>query len=196
VSRFLSQKLIISSTFSSSLVEFECANLKAGKNDTKKPAKVKAVETFYEKNSGSNKRSYLKPVSGPQPQQLQQPQQSFQFQTVTDDRIKKKGQKRVEKRTEPQPLVEMFNDIIERYDFLISIKEMLQRNKVDISWMNLIIWSSAVCRKLKRLCTHIVKKKKSKAKQSSQTQQESSNLKSQFALTFDFNYDDQMSQML
>ena len=41
-------------------------------------------------------------------------------------------------KTEPQPLAGMFNDLAGKYDSPISIREVLQRNKVDISWMDLV----------------------------------------------------------
>jgi len=62
--------------------------------------------------------------------------------------------------------------------------------------MNLVAWSSAVCRELKRLCTHVAKKKGSKAKQPQQTQSESLNIEPQFAPIFGPNYGGQMPQML
>jgi len=195
MSRLPSQGPMTPSASSSSSIGFGCAGLKAGKDDSKKPAEVKAVETFYGEGSGSNKRPYLEPVIGQLPQQLQQPQQPFQFQTVTDDRTKRKGQKRVGKRTEPQPLVGMFNDTFGRYDSPVSIHEVLQRNKVDISWMDLVTWSPAVCRELKRLCTRVAKKKGAKSKQPPQTQQGPPNFGPQFAPTFGPNYGGQMPQM-
>jgi hypothetical protein len=89
----------------------------------------------------------------------------------------------------------MFNDLAGKYDSLISIREVLQRNKVDISWMNLVAWSSVVCRELKRLCTRVAKKKGSKAKQPQQIQPGPLNIGPQFAPTFGPNYGGQMPQM-
>jgi len=195
MSRSTSQGPMTPSASSSSSIGYGCAGLKAGKDNSKKPAEVKAVETYYGEVFGPNKRPYLEPGTGPQPQQLQQPHQPFQFQTVTDARIKKKGQKRVGKRTEPQPLVGLFNDTLGRYDSPVSIREVLQRNKVNISWMNLVTWSPAVCRELKRLCTRVAKKKGAKAKQPQQTQQGPPILGPQFAPTFGPNYGGQMPQM-
>lgn len=115
-----------SSLSSSEFIGFECADLKADKDDPKKPAKIKAVKTFYEESSDA----------GPQLQQSQQFQSRFQFQTVTDDRIKKKGQKRVGKKAKPQSLIGMFNYTLGRYDFSMFIRKMRQSNKVNITWMN------------------------------------------------------------
>jgi len=184
MSRASSQGPMTPSASTSSSIGFGFSGLKIGKGDPKNPAEVKAMETFYGEGSGPNKRPYLEPVIEQQPQQSQQPQQPFQFQAITDDRTKRKGQKRVGKKTEPQPLVGMFNDLAGKYDSPISIREVLQRNKVDISWMDLVAWSPAVCRELKRLCTHVAKKKGSKAKQPQQIQPGPLNIGPQFAPTF------------
>lgn len=109
-----------------------------------------------------------------------------------NDYIKRKKQKHVEKKTESQFLINIFNDILRWYDFSVSIHEILQRNKVNIFWMNLIIWFSVVCKEFKRLCTYVTKKKGLKTKQSQQIQSESLNIEFQFVSTFKSNYDDQM----
>lgn len=49
-----------------------------------------------------------------------------------NDHIKRKRQKHVEKKTESQSLINMFNDILRQYDFSVFIHEILQRNKVNI----------------------------------------------------------------
>ena len=104
---------------------------------------------------------------GPQypqaPQGPQMPQQQYQFQ-AQDSRPKKKGQKKVGKKVEMQPIVGMFNDRMGKYDSPVSIREMLQRNKVDMSWMDLVAWSPAVAREIKRLCTRVAKKRNPKPK--------------------------------
>jgi hypothetical protein len=56
----------------------------------------------------------------------------------------------------------MFNETLKKYDIFISIRQVLKTNKVNINWMNLIAWSSEVCREIKRMCTWIVKKRVSK----------------------------------
>ena len=102
--------------------------------------------------------------SFPQPMPASQmPQPSVQIPAV-DDRPKRKGQKRVGKKIEPQPLVGMFNDLIGKYDSPVSIRSVLQDNKVDMSWMDLLAWSPSVCRELKRLCTRVPKKRIPKPK--------------------------------
>ena len=78
-------------------------------------------------------------------------------------RPKQKGQKRVGKKAEPQPLVGMFNDLLGKYDSPVSIRYVLQNNKVDMSWMDLMAWSPAACKELKRMCTRVPKKRMPKA---------------------------------
>jgi len=61
----------------------------------------------------------LPPILNPQEGAQQLP---FQFQ-ATEDRTRRKGQKRVGKKAEPQPLVGMFNDALGRYDSPEFIRE-------------------------------------------------------------------------
>lgn len=42
------------------------------------------------------------------------------------------------KKAEPQPLVRLFNDILGKYDSPVSVQKILQDNKVDITWMDLL----------------------------------------------------------
>lgn len=99
------------------------------------------------------------------PQQPQQGQQQpYQFQAVPEDRRKRKGQKRVGKKVELQPVVGLFNESIGGFDAPLSVRQLLQTNKVDITWMDLVAWSPAMCKELKRLCTRVTKKRASKSK--------------------------------
>ncbi len=97
---------------------------------------------------GSAKRPRLE--NEPEIEQPRQTQQPAPFQ-ASDERPKRKGQKRVGKRFEPQPLVGLFNDAAGRYHSPISIRQVLQTTKVEMSRMDLVAWSPAVCRELKRL---------------------------------------------
>jgi hypothetical protein len=74
-------------------------------------------------------------------------------------RSKRKSQKRVDKKMKMQSLVEMLNDITKIYDKSLLVRQILKHNKVDISLMNWIAWSSSACKKLKRLCTRVFKKR-------------------------------------
>ncbi len=67
------------------------------------PAALSA-DAKYGEGSGPNKRPHTEEEQG-----VPQPQQGFQPQAA-GDRQKRKGQKRVGKKLEPQPLVGMFND--------------------------------------------------------------------------------------
>ncbi len=57
----------------------------------------------------------------------------------------------------------VFNDNLGQYDSPISIRDLLQSNKVDMTWMEFVAWSPAVCRELKRQLTRVAKKRVPKA---------------------------------
>ena len=82
----------------------------------------------------------------------------------------KKGQKKVGKKAEPQPLMGMMNESTGAYDKPVSIRQMLKQNKVDISWMDWLAWSPDACKEIKRLCTRVAKKRTPKAKPLGQDQ--------------------------
>ena len=149
-------------------------------------AQSNAAEAFYDETSGPNKRPRVEEVDdGPSHTRMNQappppaaagpshagPSQSFQppqpppmtFQAA--DNRKGKGKKRVGRKIELQPLVGMFNEAAGAYDSPVSIRAMLQHTKVDMSWMDLVAWSPAIGRELKRLCTRVTKKREKKPKQ-------------------------------
>lgn len=140
---------------------------------------TKAVEAFYGEGSGPNKRPHVEEI--PEPVQNQQPPQPPQqptqavpgpvpFQTATDtvpQPPKKKGQRRVGKRVGPMPLVGQMDDF-GSFNGPISIRQVLTDNKVNMSFMDLMVWSPAACRELKRLCTRVTKKKNKKGKEPEQ----------------------------
>ena len=41
----------------------------------------------------------------------------------------------------------------------VSIRKIFQQHKINISWMDLITWSPAVNKKIKRLCTRVSKRR-------------------------------------
>lgn len=94
-----------------------------------------SANTLYGEGSSEKKRPHLDTeeprvsggVSG-----LQNPQ----FQAGEKD--SKKSQKKVRKRTDPQPLVDMMNDVTGSYDKPISVQQILKQNKIDMSWMDWI----------------------------------------------------------
>ena len=64
----------------------------------------------------------------------------------------------MKKRSELISLIEMFDDSIDIYDKLISIRKLLKNNRIDINMMNLLIWFSFMQKKFKRLAIRIAKK--------------------------------------
>ena len=150
-------------------------------------ANVKAVDVFYGESSGPNKRPHAEeprsgtppqpswsPINKPQQPTVTAPGQSyFPFQ-ASEPVNKKKGPKRVGKRAEPMPLVGQMNDS-GAFDKPVSIRQVLMDNKVDMSFLDLMVWSPTACRELKRLCTRVTKKKGKKGKQPEQPLQPSFN---------------------
>ena len=124
-----------------------------------------SVDAFLGEGSGPYKRAHIdESVQQPQQQQPQSGQQPYQFQAA-DDRPKRKGQKKVGKRTEPQPLVGLFDDKLGKYDLPVSVRQVLQNTKVDMSLMDLMAWSPMFVRDLKRNGTRVSKKRVAKGKQ-------------------------------
>ena len=65
------------------------------------------------------------------------PQAGVFFQIVfPQERPKKKGQKRIAKKVEMQPIVGFMDDLTDAYDKPVSIRNVLKQNKVDISLMD------------------------------------------------------------
>jgi sulfur relay (sulfurtransferase) DsrC/TusE family protein len=50
--------------------------------------------------------------------------------------IKKKSQKRVEKKLNSQSLIELFDDAIDAYEKSISVRKILKNHKIDMSLLN------------------------------------------------------------
>ena len=83
----------------------------------------------------------------PQQQNPMPFQPAFPFQANSEDRTEQKGKRRVGKRAEPQSLVRLMNDQ-GSLDSPVSVRNVLQTTKVDMTWMDLVAWSPAVCREL------------------------------------------------
>lgn len=64
----------------------------------------------------------------------------------------------------------MFNDTLGKYDTAISIRQLMQQHRVDISLMDFITWSPQACKELKRICTKVSKKRERKQNASSGSQ--------------------------
>ena len=133
-----------------------------------------AAAANYGESSGPNERPH---EDESQSQTVQN--DTSQPQNVTqaaDDRPKSKGKKRVSKKIELQPLVGMYNESLGKFDSPMSTRQMLQQTTVDMFWMDLVAWSPAIGRELKRLCTRVAKKRERKfAKQPVQQPQASFN---------------------
>lgn len=94
----------------------------------------------------------------PPTQAIPQPQQQPAAQAAQEEeRPKRKGRKRTGKKVDPQPLVGMFNGT--QYENPVSVRQILQNNRLDLSWMDFVAWSPAACKELKRLCTRVPKKR-------------------------------------
>lgn len=115
-----------------------------------------SVNAFYGEISGPNKRPYLENDSWAE--QTNNPQQE------KADRPKPKGQKKVGKKAEATPLAGLIDEISGAFEKLTSVREVLKRNRVDISLMDWMAWSPSACKELKRLCTRVSKKRQTKPK--------------------------------
>ena len=78
---------------------------------------------------------------------------------ISQNQSKRKKQRRVIKKTEMQFIIDLMNDFIETYDKFVFIRNVLKQNKIDINFMNWIVWFFAVCRKIKRFCIKIFKQR-------------------------------------
>jgi hypothetical protein len=59
----------------------------------------------------------------------------FMFDSTSDDenRRRRKKQKRTIKKMKSQSVVNMFNEILKKYDIFIFIRQVLKINKINIS---------------------------------------------------------------
>lgn len=80
----------------------------------------------------------------------------------TAPKRKQKGKGRA--KAEPQPLAGLFNEQSGRFDQPISVREILQATKVDLSWLDLIAWSPQIAKEFKRLCSKVPKKREPRRK--------------------------------
>lgn len=87
----------------------------------------------------------------------------------TQSHHKKGGERREQKQSEVLPLVEMLNETTGACEKPVSIRELLENTKVDLSLLDLVAWSPASCKEVKRLCTRVTKKKKPKVQESQKT---------------------------
>jgi hypothetical protein len=93
---------------------------------------VHAVKINYEESFDSNKRSFVKKSRSIQNSSLSQ-SMSDSAVIDNDDRRRRKEQKRVVKKMKSQSIVDMFNEILEKYDIFIFIRQVLKINKMNIN---------------------------------------------------------------
>ena len=105
------------------------------------------ANSLYGKRLGTRKRQHMDAST------LENPPQ-FQAGAKTG----KKGQKKDGKKADPQSLLGMMNESTGAYNKLVSIRQMLKQNKVDISWMKWFAWSPDACKEILQLCTRVAKK--------------------------------------
>jgi len=132
-----------------------------------------SVGAFYGEGSAPGKRPYVheeaqasdrsrRPpppttqAQHPLTQAFNPPTQPPPFTFQANEGKKKKGPA---KKVELQPLVGMFNESLNKYDAPTSVRQVLQQNKVDMTWMDLAAWSPAFCKELKRIVTRVPKKR-------------------------------------
>lgn len=110
------------------------------------PIRSASVNTLYEEEFGPNKR----------------PHHEFSALASREGRIREK--KRFEKKADSQPMIDMFNDVIEVYDKSVFVWQVLKANKINMSFLDFMAWSPKTCWKMKRLATKITKKRTLKFK--------------------------------
>ena len=116
--------------------------------------KVLSADAMLGEGSGPSKRARVEEVEY---------EADTPMQATADTRTKRKGQRRAGKSNTPLPLVGMFNESKGAHDSPISVRQMLQNTKVDISWMDLIAWSPAIQREIKRCATRVAAKRAKKS---------------------------------
>lgn len=83
---------------------------------------IAAANAFYGEGSGPRKGAHIDHLVLENPANMPKPLPQFQVGVKAG----KKGQKRVGKKTEPQPLVGMINESNRTYDRPISMRQMLK----------------------------------------------------------------------
>ena len=131
--RFVRYDAISSSSNHS--VDFEIAELSLSKHSD-----AMTVNVNYDEDFNLNKRPHTENfelISRISLQQdsssVQQNQLSQSALAITDERLKRKNQKRIDKKIESQSLVDLFNEFLNKYDSPIFIRQILKNNKMNIS---------------------------------------------------------------
>ena len=158
---------------------------------------VNAVDAFYDEKFAINKRSHVEKSIESKKSTFNQfestifllssqqfftqsiADQQFQFQTA-DLKSKKNKKNQERKKFESQSIIDILDDASSKYDSTISIRQIFQNNKIDLIWMNLIAWFLTVCRKFKRFCTRVIKKREFKKIADQQSAQQFNPMISQY----------------
>ena len=135
---------------------------------------MQSAEIFIENESDSSKRAHIENVTESNQQQslynsvsslyqLTQFTQSFTFQgtqmSESFNHSKAKDKKWTDKQVTINLIVDIIDDNTEFIDKQTSICQLMKNNKIDMTWMNLCVWSSSVCQKMKRLLMRMSKKR-------------------------------------
>ena len=73
--------------------------------------------------------------------------------------LKTKNKKWTDKQVIMNFIVNIINNNTEFINKQTSICQLMKNNKIDMTWMNLCVWSSSVCQKMKRLLIRMSKKR-------------------------------------
>ena len=167
---FISEFTVSFSDYAASSYESKSFFLSFSSNFLKS---VSNIESFYDEKS--SKRSHMNDSSQSIQDIVLQNERMSQFSS-SSERITKKEKKRAERKTKMTSLIDMFNDILDTYDKIISIRDVLKKAKMNLTWMNFLTWFSIICKELKRVCIRVAKKRfsKSKIKQSNDQSMQSS----------------------
>jgi hypothetical protein len=87
-----------------------------------------SLNALYDEEFESNKRFHQ--------EQIVVSDSAESILTSIERTVKKKSQKRVEKKFESQSLVDMFDDALSVYEKSISVRQILKVNKIDINLLN------------------------------------------------------------
>lgn len=89
------------------------------------------IHALYEEGSGSNKRPHYDEFVSTVSVSVSFALTFYQLVDL-NRQTRKKPQKRVEKKTEPQSLIDIFDESFEIYDKSISIRQILKANKMNM----------------------------------------------------------------
>jgi hypothetical protein len=117
------------------------------------------VNVMYKEKSEFNKRSHHEQIVLSLSISI-----TFSITEQVERIIRKKSQKRVDKKSKSQSLMSMFDDTADVYEKSIFVRKVLKNHRINMSFLNWMTWSSETCKELKRLCTKITKKRTQKFK--------------------------------